>query len=53
MDGLEFEAKKTTVNWNVLYGRVHRPVNVVLTELFVSGENKKWPSPFFETLSDP
>jgi len=28
-------------------------VNVVLTELSVSGENKKWPGPFFENLSDP
>jgi len=25
------------------YSTIHRPVNVVLTELSVSGENKKWP----------
>jgi len=44
---------KTTINWNAFYGHIHRPLNVVLTELSVSGKNKKWPRPFFETLSDP
>jgi len=44
---------KATINWNAFYGRIHKPVNDVLTELSVSGKNKKWLGPFFETLSDP
>jgi len=38
-----------SINWNAFYGRIHRPVNVVLTELSVSGKNKN--GPFFETLA--